>query len=99
MCHHRGEGRKKGLGILGTLQNSASATFNWKDTNGSSTEASLSADGRLCFVDVIDDGRSVLTRLTLYQGPSLPGDLLIEVPHRSVVRYKVLPSRAGRRTR
>lgn len=59
----------------------------------------LSGDERLCFTDVIYDGRSVLTRLMPYKGQSLPGDSLIEVPQRSVGRYKVLSSRAGRRMR
>ena len=63
------------------------------------TEASLSGDGRLCFTDVIDDRRSVLTRLMPDKGPSFPGDALTEVPHRSVGTYKVLSSRAGRRLR
>lgn len=56
------------------------------------TEASFSGNGRLCFIDVIYHGRSVFTRLMPDQAPSFPGDSLIEVPHRSVGRYKVLSS-------
>lgn len=37
----RGRGEKKSLGIFGTLQNSASCTFNWKATNRSSTQKHL----------------------------------------------------------
>jgi len=48
---------------------------------------------------VIDEGRNVLTRLMPYKGPSFPGGVLIEVPCRSVGRYRVLSSRAGRRMR
>lgn len=61
------------------------------------TEASLSGGGRLCSTDVIDDRRSVLTRLMPYKGPSFPGDALIGVPRRPVGTCKVLSSRAGRR--
>lgn len=55
------------------VRDSACCTFNRRDTDTSSTQASLSCDGRLCFTDVIYDGRSVLTRLTPYKGPSSQG--------------------------
>lgn len=60
------------------------------------TQASLSCERKLCITDVIYGKRSDLTRLMAYKGASFPGDLLIEVPHRSVGRFKVLSSMAER---
>lgn len=75
--------RGKNFWIL-DMQNSASFTFNWKETNRSSTQRNLSGNGRLCFIDVIYDGSNILTRQMPYKEPSFPGDSFIEVLHRSL---------------